>query len=329
MKILITGATGFIGCRITKRLSQDSRFSVSALVRNVSKAEGLKDIGVEVIEADISKPSGLKEALQDKEVILHCAALMSNFDGEGRKTFYSVNAIGTKNLLDSLNPSLLKQFIYVSTAGVYGSTGDKAVSEDAPYGANLSKYEWSKKEGELVALEYAREKRLPITIVRPSQVYGAGMSYGWPETIESIRQGRMFIPGRGDAAIHLLNVKDLVEAIVLVAGKAEAIGEIYNIAGPDILTIREIFDTIADLLGVDKPKSLPYLPVYTISLFMNLVPYPLKNRRMRLITPHRVAFFARNHAYSIEKARRKLAFNPKVGVREGFKEMIELALERR
>lgn len=323
MKILITGATGFIGQRVTQRLSTDDRFSISALARDLSRAGGLKDIGVEVIGGDILDPASLKKALQDKEIILHCAALMSNFDDAGRKAFYDVNAGGTKNLLESLNPSLVRQFIYVSTAGVYGPTGEVAVSEDAPYGANLSDYEWSKKEGELAALRYARERELPVTIVRPSPVYGAGMSYGWPETIESIRRGKMLIPGRGRAVIRLLNIRDLVEAIYLMIANPEAIGRIYNIAGPDILAVGEVFDTIADLVGVNRPKKVPYLPVYAASILMNLVPYSLRTKRTRLFTPHRVSFFAENHVYSIERAERNLAFKPMVSVRAGFKEMID------
>jgi len=321
-KVLITGGSGFIGRKIIERLSKTKDLELSCLSRDANKVRGLEAMGVRIYEGDITKPDSLKHAVQAKDVIIHCAALMSNYDMEGRETFYNVNAKGTKNLLETCDAAVLKQFIHISTAGVYGPTGTEPVNEEAEYGNVLSSYEWSKKEAENVILKYAATRNIPYTILRPSQVYGSGMYYGWTQTMRSIKNGRMLIPGDGRARIHLLHINDLVDAVTLVINNHAAINKIYNITGPEAVPLRNVFNVIAGILGASAPKKIPYMPVYFASLFLGLLPYYMKNEQLKLLTPHRVRFFAGNHVYDISKAKRELNFRPSVGLKDGFREMI-------
>lgn len=321
--ILITGASGFVGRKIAESLARSKRdITLYALLRDPDKGKGMADCGIHIYKGDILNTETLKEPLSGKDMVIHCAALMSNFDMESKKRFYDVNVRGTQNLLAVCDPKRPRRFIHISTAGVYGPTGKKTVGEDAPYGKKLSTYEWSKVEAEKALLEHAKNRGLEFIILRLSQMYGPGMVYGWPETINAIRTGSMAIPGRGKAKIHLLNIYDLIEAVKLAVAVKEGVNEIYNIAGPEISELAEVFDIIARVLGTKSPKRVPYLPVYLLSLLLSLVPYRIKGKKLRLLTPHRVRFFVTDHAYDISKARDLLGYRPSVSLNEGFSRMI-------
>ncbi|GEM_PF-2371540 len=322
-KVLITGASGFIGRRIVESLAGERGLALSILLRDPDKSVDLaREAALEVHKGDITKPESLKAALSGKEVIVHCAALMSNFDSETRGKFYEVNAAGTENLLKSCDLNALKQFIHISAVGVYGACGDEPLNEEASYGRFLSAYEWSKKESEIAVLKYAKKMNIPFTILRPSHMYGAGMRYGWPDTIKAINSGKMLIPGDGKSKIHLLNVNDLITAVKLALLDERAMNKIYNIAGPEILNLREAFDAISEILGVKPPARIPFLPAYLVAVLLSFIPGKLKSDKSALLTPHRVRFFSENHFYDISKARRELNYAPRINMREGFSQMI-------
>ena len=320
--VLITGATGFVGRSLIRVLSREKEFELHVLARDSRKAKDLAGYGVNIHEGDTTKPETLKRPLEGKDAVIHCAALMSNFDSQPRERFYEVNALGTKTLLDACDDAL-KQFLHVSTAGVYGSTGKEAAGEETPYGRALSDYEWSKKESELMVLKQARDRKIPFTILRPSQLYGCGMRYGWPQTIMSVKDGSMLMPGEGLAMVHPLHIDDFVRAVNLALLNEAAVNGIYNIAGPAPVKMAELFDTIARILGVEPPRTVPYPPVYWSAFILSLVPRWIKGPRLGLLTPHRVPFFADDHLYDITKAGAELGFNPVVEIKDGFRGMID------
>lgn len=318
-KVLITGSSGFVGGHILSALIGNGRFDISLLLRDPSR---VKIGSVKVYEGDITKASTLKDALKGKEIVIHCAALMSNYDFMPRRSFYEVNVLGTKNLLMSCDKKTLRQFIHISTVGVYGSTGIQPAGEDAPYGNRLSNYEWSKKEAELELFRYSSKNSVPFTVLRPSQLYGRGMHYGWNETIKSINGGTLLIPGAGAAKIHLLNIKDLVRAVIMVTDNPVAVGKIYNIAGPEKPSLKEVFGIIASILGVKPPRRVPYNAALAASLILTAIPNCLKNKKLKLLTPHLVKFFVEGHVYDISRANTELGYNPSVRIDDGFREMI-------
>lgn len=321
-KVLITGASGFVGGRILEHLAEKGDLDISVLLRDPAGLKGVKGFEIRVCEGDITKPASLKDAFAGQNVVIHCAALMSNFEREPRDKFYEVNVVGTENALKACDTGSLKQFIHISTAGVYGTCANAPKREDAPYGGILSAYEWSKKESEIAVLKYAKKKDLPFTILRPSQLYGRGMRYGWPEVIKAVKKGSIRIPGKGAARIHLLNIEDLVRAVRLVLLNEKAANRIYNIAGSEVASIGEVFDLISEMVAGGRIKRVPYLPVYAASLFLALIPSRVKGARLALLTPHRVRFFLKDRIYDISRARAELEFNPGVCLKEGFEEMV-------
>jgi nucleoside-diphosphate-sugar epimerase len=322
--LLITGSSGFVGSHVLESLLRDGRFEISVILRNPDGFKAHPGLPAPPIcKGDITRPDTLSRALAGKEVIIHCAALMSNFESQGRKAFYEVNVRGTENLLEATDRNVLKQFIHVSTAGVYGACRNGPANEDAPYGNVLSDYEWSKKEAELAVLKYAKRHNIPYTILRPSQMYGAAMRYGWVDTLEAISSGQMVIPGMGEGRIHLVNIRDFVDAVKSVILNEAAANRIYNIAGPEVLCLADVFDSIAGIVNAKRPRRVPYAPVYAASLVLGLLPAGLKRGNLALITPHRVSFFSDDHYYDTTRARAELNFAPRVKIADGMKEMVE------
>lgn len=322
MKILVTGATGFIGRHIIASLLGRRDCELYIIARDEKKAGEIFNGNVTIYKGDITLPKSLCDVFKDKDIIIHSAALMSNYEYEGKDRYYEVNVKGLSNILACCEPHRLKRFLHISSAGVYGRTEPIPVREDSFYGSGLSVYEWSKKEAESVLLEYCRKYSVPFTILRLSQMYGPGMHYGWPDTIRAIAKGKMLIPGKGNARIHLLHIRDCINAVNLALNNDIAINKIYNIAGPEILKLNEVFKIISCILGVDPPRSIPYFIPYSASLILSLLPNFMKTGNIRLLTPHRVSFFRSDHIYDISSVKRDLGYEPCVKVKEGFSEMI-------
>jgi dTDP-4-dehydrorhamnose 3,5-epimerase len=326
-RVLITGASGFVGGAILESLAEEGGFELSALARDAGKAKEIERLGARVYIGDVTKPVTLAEAIADKDAVIHCAAIMSGYGSAPRRRFYETNVLGTDNLLKACSGGRLKQFIHISTVGVYGKGRGEPLGEKAPYGNELSDYEWSKKEAELVVLRRARERHIPSTILRPSQLYGAGMYYGWPETIKAIKEGVFLIP-RGSGTIHLLDIKDLVKAVSLALFNETAMDKTYNIAGPQIYPVGAVFDLIADIIGVKRPGRVPYMPLYMTAVLLGFIPRLFRKGRVALFTPHRLKFFIANHVYDISRARSELNYSPRVTMEEALKAMISWCEEK-
>ena len=123
--------------------------------------------------------------------------------------------------------------------------------------------------------------------------------------------------GRGTTLYHMTHIDDLVEGIVLACRRPEALGEVFTIAGDTYTTIRELVNTIAEVLGKPYPKwQIPFPPVYAVAVLCDLFCRPL--RISPPIYPRRVEFFHLDRAFRIDKARRLLGYEPKVALRDGL-----------
>jgi len=323
-KVLITGASGFLGSSLLERLSRDG-YKVHALLRASSNKQYLNDLeGINFIYGDLLDMHSLRSAVKDTDVVIHCAALMSNHDWASRNEFYRINCMGTKNILDVAISSGVKHFIHISTVGVLGGNSRQDyLDENAPYGDRLSKYEWSKCEAERILLGYLKNYKAPITIVRPAQLYGPRSAYGWLPTLKAIKNSRFMIVGDGSSLIHMTYIDDVIDGIASLILENNSFGEIFHLAGPEAVPVKRVFHTIAQYLNAPMPGSIPYVLAYSLSAIAECIPRFAKSERLSLLTRHRVSFFKDNHIYNIDKARKELGYNPKVGLDTGIKRMVD------
>lgn len=322
--ILVTGGTGFVGRHVVRALVS-AGWHVRVLIRPSRVLEFTQSFPeVQVVSGDLLDDADtLRKACANIFTIIHSAALMANADWAPKAEYFRVNVEGTRRLLAAASANDVKHVIHISTVGVLGTPTKIPADESHPYGQDLSIYEWSKRESEKVVLEYIRTGRIRGTVLRLAQLYGPGMKYGWPQTARAIRNGTMRIAGSGNALLHLTHIADVVHAIILVLSHLErAQAEVFNVAGPQAVPMRDVFGILADLLGAPPPKHVPYSLVYSAAAILSVVPYKLKPGQLKFLDMHRVKFFSKDHVYDIAKAKNVLGFSPYIAAREGFRDWI-------
>jgi nucleoside-diphosphate-sugar epimerase len=198
---------------------------------------------------------------------------------------------------------------------VQGHIAEPPAAEDYRFSPG-DHYQQSKMEGELLARE-AFAAGLPGTVVRPVGIYGPGDTR-FLKLFRPIARGHFVMIGSGRHLYHLTYIDDLVEGFLLAAERPEALGEVFTLGGAEYTTVNELVDRIARALGVPPPRlRIPYWPVHVAAAVCQAVcgavrvPPPLY--------PRRVEFFAKSRAFSIEKARRRLGYEPKVGLDDGLR----------
>jgi nucleoside-diphosphate-sugar epimerase len=322
MKILVTGATGYLGSIFIKYLlkNRPSDINISALVRTELDSYGHNEI--RVIKGDLTSLHEDELCNERFDVIVHFAALMADNDELSALAFNRVNLEGTRNLILAIKNCGVRQFVHISTVGVYGATTKIPILEESKYGSNLSAYETSKVNAEVMGRELCVKLGIPLTILRLGLMYGEGMKYGWPDVISSIKKGEMKIIGDGKPLIQLSYVHDIIRGIYFSIGNQSTFGETINLCGDDVCSISEVFNKMADILKVPHPRKIPFKPLHLLSLGLVHFPKFLKPKKVRLITPHRIRFFKENHVYSIAKARQVMNYCPQHDLKSGLQRMI-------
>jgi nucleoside-diphosphate-sugar epimerase len=313
-KVLVTGANGFTGSYLCKRLLQRGD-QVRALVRRKSNLSLLKDVDVEYFYADISNGEPLDAAAKGVDVVFHIAALYRT-EGVPKRVFYEVNVDGTERLLKAAKAAGVSRFVHCSTVGVQGEIKNPPATEQAPFNPG-DHYQLSKMEGELLARRFFRERQLPGTVVRPVGIYGPGDSRFF-KLFNFIQNGKFRMIGDGKVLYHMTYVEDLVEGIILAGEKDEALDEVFTIGGDEYVTLADLVDRISKILG--KPvsqKSIPVWPVWVAGLVLEMICRPLR------INPplhrRRLDFFIKDRAFDISKAKKLLGYQPKVKLDEGLR----------
>lgn len=315
-KVFITGANGFLGSNLCFYLAGRG-YDVTAAVRLGAQHSNLDHRNIRIVTTRYE--DDLNDIIEDSDYIVHAAALLSSNFRSKRKDFFKTNVILTEELLKKATKSRkLKKFIFISSVGIYGPTGKKCASEDKAAGKNLTGYEWSKYEAEKKCQEFHR-RGVPVIILRLSQLYGPGMKYGWPRIFKEISDKKFFLVGRAEGSIQPLYIDDAARGIEAAMVSKVNGGEVFNMAGREIITLRDLFNQIAELLNANRLNNIPYWLVYLLAYFLKLVPASLKSEKLNLLTIHNISFFREFHCYDIIKATKQLNFNPLVDIKEGLK----------
>lgn len=316
-KILVTGATGFTGNAVCRRLLADGE-NVVALVRNPSRASALTAAGAECRAADLTDANAVRRAFDGVDRVYHIAAAYRSEHAD-LTMFHAVNVEGTRHLLDAAAETGVIRFVHCSTGGVQGEIEDPPASEDYRVKPG-DHYQQSKLEGEQLALDYFRQG-LPGAVVRPIGIYGPGDGR-FLKLFRAIERSRFVMIGSGQTLYHMTYIDDLIDGFILAGTHDAALGEVFTIAGPRYTTIRELVDTVADVLGRPRPKlRIPFAPVYMASVVCDKVCRSLRVNPP--LYPRRVEFFQLDRAFSTDKAQSLLGYRPRVDLAEGLRRTAE------
>jgi len=286
---------------------------VRAFVRPGSNVQALLDQGIEIVEGDLTNQEDVARAAEGVCKIFHIAAVFRTA-GHPDSYYHDVNVGGTVNVLEAARRHGVERVIHCSTIGVHGDVREVPSTEDSPYNPG-DIYQVTKLAGEQVARE-AFAKGLRGAVVRPSSIYGPG-DLRMLKLFRTIHNGRFRMFGSGEVFFHMVYIDDLVDGMLLCAEKPEALGQVFILAGPRYLTLDELVTLVADAVGVSPPTGhLPMWPLMMAAAACEAICRPL-----RLEPPlhrRRADFFRKNRAFSCEKARRILGYEPRFDPRQGI-----------
>ena len=320
MKAFLTGATGFIGGHVARKL-RDRGDEVVALVRSPAKAAALSDLGCELVEGDLSDADAIRQGVQGTDAVFHIGAVYKvGVPASERPALEDANVGGTERVLDAAIDAGVGRIVYVSTVACFGNTRGELVDESyrRPDRDFMSAYDETKFRAHELAVD-RMEKGAPMVIVQPGGVYGPGDHSEIGTIIDQARTGKLKAKMFPEAGFMFGHVEDIAEGILLAHDRGE-VGEIYVLAGEQG-TIGELVDKVSALCG-RKPPGFT-LPTALIKLSAPLGPVvgPLMgfppNLRELIKTSDGVTAWA-----SDAKARRELGFEPR-DLDTGLRQTIE------
>ena len=315
--VLVTGATGFAGGHLVRALAEEGQ-QVRILARSSARTGNFPS-SVDVRVADITDPAAVSRAVEGVGTIYHLAAAYraASHREEGYRL---INVEATRNLLEAAAGSGVGRFVHCSTVGVHGHVASPPADETTAF-SPADAYQRTKLEAELLARSYARDRGLAVTVARPTAIYGPGDTR-LLKMFRMIANGTFVMLGKRDIYYHMVYVDDLVAGLKLLATHPGAVGEVFILGGERYYRLTDIADTIAQLLGVRRPRMrLPAFPFQMVGSLCEAicVPFGLEPPIYR----RRVDFFTKSRAFSIEKARRVLGYAPQWSLEAGLRRTLE------
>ncbi len=320
MRYFMTGATGFIGRHVTQQL-REAGHEVVALVRSPGKAHFLTDMGVEVVQGDVTDKASIRPAMEGADGVFHIAGWYK-IGVRDTRAAQAVNVHGTRHVLETMQELGIPKGVYTSTLAVNSHTQGAVVDESYRFtGQHLSVYDRTKAEAHRIAEAFIAQG-LPLIIVQPGLVYGPGDEGPTHELLVQYLTQKLPLLPQG-VAFSWAHVDDIAQGHILAMEKGR-IGESYFLAGP-VHTLADGLKLAEEITGVPGPRmTAPPAVLKAMSAFMGLVekivPVPASYSSEYLRVSAGTTYIGDN-----AKARRELGWSPRP-LREGLAET--LAYER-
>lgn len=322
MKVLVTGAAGFLGGHLVEMLVERGH-EVRALVlpdESVARLQRLP--GVEVVRGDVTDGESLRQAVRGVRRVYNVAAKTGPWGPE--EDYWKVNVSGLAELIRVSVEAGVERFVHTSSITVYGHRLQGVVTEDHPFHAEDNPYSRSKIAGEQLVAKLVRERGAPVIIVRPGWIYGPRDHASFARFVSLIATGKGFLIGSGRNIIPLVYVRDVAQGLIRAGEAGEKfVGQAYTIADDRRISQAEYFNTIADFLGLPPiTRKLPFWPLYLAGRSAELSWRALGRRSAAPppITTYGVTLLGCNQEFSIDKARRDLGYEPEYDLIQGVAE---------
>lgn len=332
-KVLITGATGFIGSHVAEVFCQNG-VETGCLVRPGSSIENLNGILVTIEYGDIEDLDGLINICKEYTFVIHIAAYARDWGGYGK--FYRVNVYGTLNVLKACYKSGINNVIITSSCSVYGEENCSEIKDenspcnshypyflDKLFPSAMNYYRDSKALAKVKAMEYAKKMKLNLTIIEPVWVFGEReFNTGFYEYLKSAQSKIPFLPGSRKNKFHVIYSKDLAMAY-FKAFEKRLDGINSFIIGNEQAPLMDYFYTVlCSEAGIKKPQRLPKAPLYPLAFILELVHTVLRIKTPPLLTRGRLNMFYDNIEYSTSKAKEQLGFEAEYSIEDGIERTV-------
>jgi nucleoside-diphosphate-sugar epimerase len=320
MRYLITGATGFVGGHIAEACVQRGH-AVRAIARPQSDTAFLQKLGAAVERCELGDRERLRQAVDDVDVIVHCAAKLGDWGPVD--AYRAVNVEGLRNLLEASKGQALTRFIHMSSLGVYAFRHHFGTDETEPLPRrHHDGYSQSKVEAEELAFRYYRDFGIPVVVLRPGFIYGPRDRTVLPDLIKNLRAGRVRYPGgRGQRALNTISIRNLIDAVLLAVEREEAVGQTYNLTDGEFVSKRRFIEAVADAMNLPRPqRTPPYWLAWAVTWCCEKLARLRGAKQAPLFNFTRFKFMALNLDFSIEKAKLELGYLPRVSFDDAIHE---------
>jgi nucleoside-diphosphate-sugar epimerase len=305
MNCLVTGASGFIGSALVKRLLQDGHHVRAVLHVTIPRH---RETQVEYVTDDFANPTRPWSSLvQDIDIVFHCAALVRDFGS--KKEIMNVNIRGTQLLVQACKNNI-QRFIFLSHLHEITTK-------------NKGAYSVSKAQAERFLLQKHHNEQFPVSIIRPGNVYGPGATTWCLRPLQAIQKNRIALIDNGTGLFLHTYIDNLIDSLISTMTASHIEGESIDITdGDNTTTWKTYLNDLATLAG--KPPITQNITKTTARLIsMSMMMRYYLFRQPPLLTPTAVHIFTNQHTISIEKATRLLGYSPSIDYTEAMKQIAD------
>jgi len=310
MKILITGATGFIGGSLAKRLSSNADYSIVVTGRNASINESFQNHPIKVIQGDLADQKFADLATNDIDVVVHCAGLAGTW-GEYHD-YYRANVLVTEHLIQAAQKNNVKRCINISSPSIYLNFTHQLNIDEAYLPATFSNhYARTKYEAEQL-VHQAHNTDFQTISLRPRMVIGAGDNNLIPRLLNLQESGLLKQIGNGNNLVDFTSVNNLLDLIENCFSVPEtAMGRAYNISNGNPDKLWDVVDNLCVSLDIStQRKKLPYSLVMRLAKFNEKICRALKLKNEPRLLPVPISVLANSMTLNIDAAKQFLAYKP-------------------
>jgi 2-alkyl-3-oxoalkanoate reductase len=318
--VLVTGASGFIGSHLVRRCLNEG-YRVKALVRKGNSCIAtLRASGVEVVEGDVRDARAVDEAVRGCNIVLHSAAL--NSDWGAKQDFIDINVGGTRTMCESSIRHGVERLVHLSTLECFDHHTLDRVDERSPYFIREQCYPDTKIAGSNEVWA-AMKRGLSASILYPVIVCGPGDRTIFPLLADGIRKRQLFFWSR-NAPMSLIYIDNLVDLTMLAATRPEAAGEAFMACDGEAITFEAVCQRIAAAIGSPSPSlHLPFGLVRGVAGAMEALYRVAGSAKRPLLTRQAVDLLASHALVDVSKARAMLGWQSLVPQDEGIRRALE------
>jgi 2-alkyl-3-oxoalkanoate reductase len=331
-RVLVTGAGGFLGRRLTEMLLERGYF-VRVLVRKLTNIEPFQELGADIHYGDVRDELALAQAIDGIDYVVHAAAAQ---DGDW-EDFNATTVQGTEKVMRLSRQLKVKRVIYISSMSVYQMSGLRRgtrVNEDGTLERNPQArgfYTYSKLEAENMTrslMGVNGNGKTPTVILRPATIYGPRGPVFTPLAGISVFNKVFVILGKKRMKLPLVYIDNLIDAIIMCIENEKAVGNIFNVIDDEWTTKRGYVKKLAkDLFPSSYAVSLPYWFVKSLVHFQEIAFKMMK--RDPVLTRYRLSSASTDLNFSNEKIKKQIQWFPRVSLDEGLKRTFQWFRENR
>ena len=319
-KVLVTGATGFLGKYVVKELVEHG-YQVRAFGRISKVGRSLENSSVSFFQGDLTKAEDVLEAFKEMDMVVHAGALSTVWGPW--EDFYQANVLGTKYVLEACRQTGIQRLVYVSSPSIYAAPKDQlAIKEsDAPEENNLNNYIRSKLASEKLFKDYPD---VPSIILRPRGLFGIGDTSILPRVINLSQKLGIPLIGDGCQLMDMTCVENVALAIRLAIEAPEAKGEFYNITNGEPRAFRDLLEE--SLTGLGYPIKYRKIPASLLSRIASSLEFIYKTLNLKgepALTRYTYYLLRYSQTLDISKAERELGYHPKISISEGIEQYVQ------